>query len=100
MFIGPFEVLEKIGELAYRIALSPKLSNIHGIFHVSMLRKYQHDLTHILDFETIEVGKKIKYVEKPVQVLDRREQILKNKGHFSRQSFMAASRLGGSNVEK
>ena len=48
-------------------------------FHVSMLKKYQPNLTHILDFETIKVDKKIKYVEKPIQVLDRRERILRNK---------------------
>ncbi|CAA0810069.1 Unknown protein, partial [Striga hermonthica] len=39
-FIGPFEVLERVGDVAYRLALPPELSSVHNVFHVSMLRKY------------------------------------------------------------
>ena len=42
-FIGPFEILERIGEVAYRLALPPQLSGVHDVFHVSMLRKYEPD---------------------------------------------------------
>ena len=38
-YIGPFEVLERVGIVAYRLALSPSLSSVHGVFHVSMLQK-------------------------------------------------------------
>ena len=38
-FIGPFEILQRIGEVAYRLALPPQLSGVHNVFHVSMLRK-------------------------------------------------------------
>ncbi len=40
-FIGPYEVLERVGPLTYRLALSPELEEIHNVFHVSMLRKYR-----------------------------------------------------------
>ena len=48
-FIGPFEILERVGTAAYRLALPPSLSSVHEVFHVSMLRKYTPDPTHVLD---------------------------------------------------
>ena len=48
-YIGPFEVLERVGTVAYRLALPPSLSAVHEVFHVSMLRKYTPDPTHIVD---------------------------------------------------
>ena len=48
-FIGPFEVLEKVGMIAYQLALPPNLSGVHAVFHLSMLRKYTPDLTHVVD---------------------------------------------------
>ena len=48
-FIGPFEVLEGVGAVAYRLALPPTLSSVHEVFHVSMLRKYTLDPAHVVD---------------------------------------------------
>ena len=48
-FIGPFEILERVGIIAYRLALPPSMSGIHEVFHVSMLRKYTLDLTHVVN---------------------------------------------------
>ena len=48
-FIGPFEILERIGTVAYRLALPPSMSGVHEVFHVSMLRKYTPDPTHMVD---------------------------------------------------
>ena len=48
-YVGPFEILEKVGEVAYRLALPPSLASIHKVFHVSMLRKYLADLSHVID---------------------------------------------------
>ena len=48
-YIGPFEVLERVGAIAYRLALSPSLSSVHTVFHVFMLRKYTPDQTHVVD---------------------------------------------------
>ena len=48
-FIGPFEILERIGNVAYRLALSPSMSDVHQVRHVSMLWKYTPDLAHVVD---------------------------------------------------
>ena len=48
-FIGPFEILERVGTVAYRLALSPSMSGVHEVFHVSMLRKYTPDPAHVVD---------------------------------------------------
>ena len=54
-FVGPFEILKRIGVVAYRLALppflSPFLSAIHNVFHVSMLRKYVADTSHVVDYD-------------------------------------------------
>ena len=48
-FIRPFEVLERVGTTAYRLALPSSMSGVHEVFHVSMLRKYTPDPTHVVD---------------------------------------------------
>ena len=48
-YIRPFEVLERVDIVAYRLALLPSLSSVHAVFHVSMLRKYTPDPTHVVD---------------------------------------------------
>ena len=48
-FIGPFEVLERVGTVTYQLALPPSLSSFHAVFHVSMLWKYTLGLTHVVD---------------------------------------------------
>ena len=54
-FIGPYEVIEKMGPVAYRLALPPELEKIHNVFHVSMLRRYKSDPSHVVFSETIEL---------------------------------------------
>ena len=48
-YIGPFEILERVGTFAYRLALPPSLSGVHEVFHVSMLLKYTPDPVHVVD---------------------------------------------------
>ena len=48
-FIGPFEILEKVGTVTYRLALPPSMSSVHEVFHVSMLRRYTPDPSYVLD---------------------------------------------------
>ena len=45
-FISPYEVIEKVGPVAYHLALPPELEKIHNVFHVSMLRRYRSDPSH------------------------------------------------------
>ena len=78
-YIGPFEILERIGTLAYRLALPPQLFGVHNVFHVSMLRKYMLDPQHIIDYQTIEVRDDVSYEEMPVSILEQREKVLRNR---------------------
>ena len=52
-FVGPFEIFERVGTLAYNVALPPSLSKIHNVFHISTLRKYVFDISHIVELEPI-----------------------------------------------
>ncbi|KAL5583119.1 hypothetical protein UlMin_015561 [Ulmus minor] len=78
-FIGPFEILERIGKVTYKLALPPELSSVHNVFHVSMLKKYVSDPSHVLEHEPIQVKEDLTYEEKPVQILDRKDKTLRNK---------------------
>ena len=51
-FMGSFEILERLGTVAYRLALPPNRSGVHEVFHVSMLRKYTPDPAHVVDWGT------------------------------------------------
>ena len=78
-FIGPFEILESIGIVAYRLDLPPNMSGIHEVFHVSMLRKYTPDPAHVVDWGQIEVDTDGTFEEGPVFILDSRDQVLRCK---------------------
>lgn len=78
-YIGPFEILERVGATAYRLALPPSLSQLHDVFHVSMLRKYVPDPSHVLTAQPIELSKDLTYVEQLIEFLDRRKQVLRTK---------------------
>ncbi|GKV48743.1 hypothetical protein SLEP1_g55542 [Rubroshorea leprosula] len=78
-YIGPFEILKRVGEVAYKIALPPKLSNVHNVFHVSVLRKYEPDPSHVINYEPLELKEYLSYTEQPIQILDRKEKVLRNK---------------------
>ena len=54
-YIGPYEVLNRVGKMAYKLALSDSLSGAHLVFHVSMLRKYILDASHVLKIDEIEL---------------------------------------------
>ena len=68
-FIGPYEVIEKLGPVAYHLALPPDLEKIHNVFHVSMLRRYRSDPSHVVSSETIELRPDLTYEEEPVEIL-------------------------------
>ncbi|KAL0549077.1 hypothetical protein IC582_013557 [Cucumis melo] len=78
-FVGPFEILERIGPVAYRLPLPPSLSAFHDVFHVSMLRKYVPDPSHVVDYEPLEIDKNLSYTEQPVEVLAREVKMLRNR---------------------
>ena len=78
-FIGPFEILERVGTLAYRLALPPSMSGVHEVFHVSMLRRYTPDPAHVVDWGEIEVDTDETYEEGPLCIMDSRDQVLRCK---------------------
>ena len=78
-FVGPFEILKRIGKVAYKLALLPTLAGVHNVFHVSMLRKYILDPSHGLNYEPLKIKNNLTYEEVPIQILDRKDQVLRNK---------------------
>jgi hypothetical protein len=78
-FIGPFEVLERVGEVAYRLALLPMLAGVHNVFHVSMLRKYVPDCNHVVAYEPLQLREDLTYEEQPVRIVDKKEQELRRR---------------------
>ncbi|XP_059668813.1 uncharacterized protein LOC132313892 [Cornus florida] len=78
-FIGPFEILECIGKVAYRLALPPNMDRVHNVFHVSILQKYEPDPSHVLSWVDVEVDEDVTYEERPVQNLDKRDKVLRGK---------------------
>ncbi|KAA0035814.1 hypothetical protein IC582_019380 [Cucumis melo] len=79
-FVGSFEILEWIGPVAYRLALPPSFSAVHDVFHVSMLRKYSPDPTHVVDSEPLQISENLTYEEHPVEILARDVKMLRNRG--------------------
>jgi hypothetical protein len=68
-FCGPFEILERIGPVAYMIALPASMS-IHNVFHVSLLKKYIPDANHVIDWNVIQVEQEGAFQVHPVRILD------------------------------
>ncbi|EOY31685.1 Uncharacterized protein TCM_038736 [Theobroma cacao] len=78
-YIGPFRIIERIGPVAYRLELPPEFDRIHNVFHVSMLKKYVPDPSHILETPPIELHEDLKFEVQPVRILDRKDRVLRNK---------------------
>ena len=78
-FIGPFEILKRVGTVAYRLALLPSMSGVHEVFHASMLRKYTPDPAHVVDWVQIEVDTDGTFEEGPVCIVYSRDQVLRRK---------------------
>ena len=58
-YCGPFQILERIGPVAYRLAM-PSHIQVHNVFHVSLLKRYIHDEKHVIHWQNIQVGRRIK----------------------------------------
>nr|GEX61081.1 reverse transcriptase domain-containing protein [Tanacetum cinerariifolium] len=70
-FVGPFEITQRIGPIAYRLRLPQALSSVHDTFHVSNLKKYLADPTLYVPLEEIQVDARFNFVEEPVEILER-----------------------------
>ncbi|KAA3455259.1 DNA/RNA polymerases superfamily protein [Gossypium australe] len=76
---GPYEIVERVELVAYRLALPPELQKIHEVFHVSMLRRYRSDHSHVISTEDIEIQLDLTYEEEAVEILAREVKELRNK---------------------
>ncbi|KAD5318030.1 hypothetical protein E3N88_17976 [Mikania micrantha] len=76
-YIGPLEILKRIGPVAYQLQLPDELSEVHDVFHVSNLKKCLSDETLIVPLEEIQVDEQLRYIEEPVEIMDREVKQLK-----------------------
>ena len=76
-YCGPFEVLERIGPVTYRIAF-PTSTRAHNVFHVSLLNKYVHDPNHVINLNVIHVEPEGHFQTNPLCILDRKFTVLWN----------------------
>ncbi|XP_048235689.1 uncharacterized protein LOC125371199 [Ricinus communis] len=78
-YVGPFEVIDRIGDVAYKLDLPANFSHVHPVFHISMLRKYISDPSHVLQPQNVEVGEDLTYEEQPVRIVDTQVRQLRSK---------------------
>ena len=66
-------------KVAYELALPPNLQQVHNVFHVFMLRKYNPETSYVIENKMVKIQPDLSYVERAIEVIDRKEQILRNK---------------------
>ncbi|GJX45430.1 putative reverse transcriptase domain-containing protein [Tanacetum coccineum] len=76
-YIGPFQIIERIGPVAYRLELPQELSRVHNVFHICNLKKCLSDDTLVISLEEIQLDDKLNFVEEPVEIMDREVKQLK-----------------------
>ncbi|XP_015970976.1 uncharacterized protein LOC107494453 [Arachis duranensis] len=78
-YLGPFQILKRVGPVAYQVALPPYLSNLHDVFHVSQLKKYNPDESHVLQPEIVQLRADLTYQTLPVRIVERSDKQLRGK---------------------
>ena len=78
-YVGPFEIIEECGPVAYKIQLPPQLSSIHNVFHVSQLKKCVRVPTEVVDQQEVWVEPDLSYVAHPLKILDQKERDTRRK---------------------
>ncbi|XP_068307414.1 uncharacterized protein [Pyrus communis] len=78
-YIRPYMITEGVGEVAYRLELPSKLAKVHNVFHLSMLRHYVTNPSHVIPPQPLEMNPNLTYDKEPVTILDWKEKVLGNK---------------------
>nr|GEY10036.1 hypothetical protein [Tanacetum cinerariifolium] len=78
-FIGPFEILDRVGEVSYLLALPPQLSHVYNVFHVSLLRSYKYHPLHVFSYLLVQIREDLSWVEEPEKIQDSQERVIINK---------------------
>nr|GEV68393.1 putative nucleotidyltransferase, ribonuclease H [Tanacetum cinerariifolium] len=87
-FIRPFEILDQVGEVSYRLALPPQLSHVHDVFHVSLLKGgYKYHPLHVISYPLDQIRTDLSYVEEPEAVLDRQDRVMRKRLFLSSRFF-------------
>ena len=77
-YCGSFEVLERVGPVAYKFALPPHVK-FHDVFHVLLLKRYVHDSSHVIDWNVIQVEPEGEFLPEPLQILEQEEIEMRNR---------------------
>nr|GEZ75451.1 putative reverse transcriptase domain-containing protein [Tanacetum cinerariifolium] len=80
-YVGPFEILESVGTVAYQLILPEELSSVQDTFHVSNLKKCLADTNLHVPLDEIKVDKTLNFVEQPVEFIDREDEISLRRGY-------------------
>nr|GEY38431.1 putative reverse transcriptase domain-containing protein [Tanacetum cinerariifolium] len=78
-YVGPFEVVERVGHVAYRLHLLQELIGIHDTFHVSNLKKFLTDVNYHVPLGEIKIDDKLCFGEEPIEIMDREVKKLKRR---------------------
>ncbi|XP_019058681.1 PREDICTED: uncharacterized protein LOC109116891 [Tarenaya hassleriana] len=78
-YIEPYPVIAKVGAVAYRLGLLSELGNVHDVFHVSMLRKYVADPSHVIQLQELEFTSAMRFRDEPLQIVDRKVKKVRTK---------------------
>ncbi|KAD6795784.1 hypothetical protein E3N88_06680 [Mikania micrantha] len=76
-YVGPFDIIERISPVAYRLSLPDELNGVHDVFHVSNLKKCLADETLIIPVEEIQLDENLRFVEEPLEIMDRKVKKLR-----------------------
>ena len=77
--MGPYEVTERVEKVAYRLALPNELSKVYNVFHISQLKRYVFDTSHMLDPKPLDLDENLSYEEKYIEILDAKVQNTRKK---------------------
>ncbi|WVZ80645.1 hypothetical protein U9M48_028104 [Paspalum notatum var. saurae] len=78
-YVGPFQIIERCGSIAYRLELPPHLAAVHDVFHVSQLKKCLRVPEEMVDSSQIQIEPDLTYEEKPIKVLDQKQRLTRRK---------------------
>ena len=88
-YIGPYQITDRVGAVAYRLLLPANVTGIHNVFHVSQLRKYYPDPSHVIEPAEITIDENLTYEERPVQDLGLSSQEAQKQGSTPSESSLA-----------
>ena len=78
-YVGPYRIVERVGQVTYRLELPPDMAAIHNVFHVSMLKKCTPSTDQVIETQSVQVQDDLSYESRPIQILDREVKRLRNK---------------------